>query len=58
MRKDKFQDASWDIYHSTYIQQISLWNGKVFTGYSKKNDFAEKNDKQALLVNWIIQLQI
>ena len=56
MRKDKFQDASWDIYHSTYIQQISLWNGKVFTGYSKKNDFAEKNDKQALLVNWIIRM--
>ena len=56
MRKDRFQDASWDIYDSTYIQQIWLWNGKVFTGYSKKNDFAEKNDKQALLINWIIRM--
>ena len=56
MKKDKFQDASWDIYDSTYIQQISLQNGREFMGYSKKNGFAEKNDKQALLINWIIRM--
>ncbi|MBQ21707.1 MAG: hypothetical protein CMD31_13210 [Flavobacteriales bacterium] len=56
MIKNKFNTAAWDIYDSTYIQVISLKNGLEFIGYSKKEGFAEKNDKQALLINWIIRM--
>jgi len=56
MRKKDFNNAGWDIYDSTYIQLISLRNGLEFMGYSKKQGFAEKNDKQALLINWIIRM--
>jgi len=56
MIKNKFQNASWDVYDSTYIQRISLQNGKEFLGYSKRSGFAEKNDKQALLINWMIRM--
>jgi len=56
MQKKNFKSASWDIYDSTYIQVIYLQNGKEFTGYSKRTGFAEKNDKQALLINWIIRM--
>ena len=56
MRKKDFNNAAWDIYDSTYIQLISLKNGLEFWGYSKRQAYAEKNDKQALLINWIIRM--
>jgi len=56
MIKNKFNKAAWDIYDSTYIQVISLKNGLEFMGYSKKQGFAEKNDKQAVLINWIVRM--
>ena len=56
MQKKEFKAAGWDVYDSTYIQQIYLQNGKEFTGYSKRIGFAEKNDKQAVLINWIIRM--
>ena len=56
MRTRSFKDSGWDIYDSTYIQKIYLSNGMQFFGYSKKNNFSEKNDKQALLINWIVRM--
>lgn len=56
MEKNKFKTAGWDTYDSTYIQRIYLRNGKEFIGYSKRLGFAEKNDKQALLINFIIRM--
>ena len=56
MSKKKFNNAEWDTYDSTYIQIISLKNGNTLSGYSKRTGYAEKNDKQALLINWIIRM--
>ena len=56
MNKKEFNQSGWDVLDSSYIQVISLQNGKEFVGYSKKMGFAEKNDKQALLINWIVRM--
>jgi len=56
MSQKKFKIAGWDNYDSTYIQSILLDNGLTLLGYSKKEGFAEKNDKQALLINWIVRM--
>ncbi|MCB0374783.1 MAG: hypothetical protein KDD04_02580 [Sinomicrobium sp.] len=56
LKNKKFGKASWDVFDSTYLQKIYLQNGNVLTGYSKRVGFAEKNDKQAVLINWIIRM--
>ena len=57
MKKKPFNQAAWNIYDSTFIQKIFLQNGFELSGYSKKVGFAKKNDKQALLINWIIRMR-
>ena len=56
MEKNVFEKARWDIFDSTYYQVIQLKNGFVLKGYSKRSGFDEKNDKQSLLINWIIRM--
>lgn len=47
----------WDKENSTFIQRIVLHQSrKEFFGYSKKIAFEEKNDKDAVLINWIIRM--
>lgn len=56
MGQKNFKDSGWDTKDSTYVQNIYLQNGKEFQGYSKKVGHAEKNDKEALLINWIVRM--
>ncbi len=45
----------WDKANSTYMRNIYLANGMVFTGYSKKYHHNERRDKIELLTNWILR---
>lgn len=45
----------WDKVNSTYMRNIYLVNGYVFTGYSKKYKNNERKDKIDLLTNWILR---
>ena len=45
----------WDKTNSTYMRNIYLTNGYVFTGYSKKYRNNERRDKTDLLTNWILR---
>jgi hypothetical protein len=55
MKKNKFNSAEWDKINSTYIHEIKFKNGKVITGYSKKINNNERNDKIDDLTNRILR---
>ena len=51
-----FHNAKFDKDDSYYMQEIKFINGKEIVGYSKKIGYAEKNDKDSLLGNWICRM--
>jgi len=54
-QKNAYLQSKWDESNSTYCQVIHFENGKSLQGYSKRVGFNEKNDKVALLTNWILR---
>lgn len=54
---NKFTRGIWDKTGSTFIQRIMFRNSqREMLGYSKKVAFNERNDKDALLTNWILRM--
>jgi hypothetical protein len=58
MTDNKFKRSLvWDKDNSTFIQRIVFYhNQREMMGYSKKINFHERNDKDALLINWILRM--
>lgn len=57
MTKNKFDKESYSRSNSSFMQIINFkHNGKPLVGYSNKPGFYEKNDKVAVLFNWIMRM--
>jgi len=54
--QNAFQSAKFNTIASTYFQKIILSNGVILKGYSQKSGFAEKTDKDDLLINFILRM--
>lgn len=50
-----FKKAQWDKDNSTFYRNILLMGKPLLVGYSKKMGMHERNDKMAVLINWIIR---
>lgn len=55
-KENAFNQAGFDMLESSYYHRIVFETGRELVGYSKKKGFAEKADKQALLVNMILRM--
>lgn len=55
-QKSKFARGKWDKEKSTYMQVIKFQNGRDLAGFSAKIGFHERNDKLALIQNWILRM--
>jgi len=55
-KKNAYIVAPKDSFNSTYIYYITFDNGKKIPGYSANSGFQEKNDKQAVLINYVLRM--
>ena len=55
-QKNAYFKAKKDNFNATFVQHIQFDNGKLIHGYSANRGFSEKNDKQAVLINWILRM--
>ena len=53
---NKFNTSKWDTENSSYYVVTHFTNGKQIQVYSKKIGMHERNDKTALLTNWICRM--
>jgi hypothetical protein len=55
-KKNAFNNAKKDSFNSTFIYKITFDNQKTIIGYSANSGFSEKNDKNAVLINYVLRM--
>jgi hypothetical protein len=55
-QENRFKKGIWDKEGSTFVQRILFANNHEMLGYSRKIGFHERNDKDSLLINWILRM--